>query len=187
MLRSRSVLTLLAVCMSLLGLRWLLASPATPQAVCAAPSCQYAPVLLKAPPPTPTPTPPPPTATPTLPVPTATPTPPPPTATPPAMAPTCDLPVSANVPNTPIQIVDVDKRAEQVLLHNVSAQTVDLSGWWICSITGHQLHAVLSGQLAPGQLLNVPSQAGVPIWNNTSTDPAALFNRQGVQISYRVQ
>jgi hypothetical protein len=36
-------------------------------------------------------------------------------------------------------------------------------------------HAILSGTIAPGQTLVIPSQAGGPIWNNTSTDPAALY------------
>ena len=51
---------------------------------------------------------------------------------------------------------------------------------------GHQLHAVLSGTIAPGQSLVIPSQDGVPIWNNTS-DPSALYRRDGVQIGYRTQ
>jgi hypothetical protein len=52
---------------------------------------------------------------------------------------------------------------------------------------GHQLHAVLSGTIAPGQSLVIASQAGAPMWNTTSTDPAALYQRDGVQTGYRTQ
>lgn len=162
----------------------------------------YLPLMMKAPPPTATPTPLPPTATPTLPPPTATPVPPtpvpptmtpvpptavPPTATPRPVSPTCSLPVSDTTPNSPLQIVDVNKQAETVTLRNVTAQAIDMNNWWICSVTGSQLHAVLSGVLAPGQSIIIVSQAGGPIWNNSTPDPAALYDPFGVQISYRYQ
>jgi hypothetical protein len=138
-----------------------------------------------------------PTSTPTMtPIPTATATtsPAPPTATPimptatmPAVTPVCAGVANANAPNTPIAIITVNKVGETVTIQNVSAGTIDLSGWWICSMLGHQLHAVLSGTITPGQSLVIASQAGAPIWNNTSTDPAALYRRDGVQIGYRTQ
>jgi hypothetical protein len=140
-----------------------------------------------------------PAPTPTLtPLPTATATTPPvlptattiaPTATLPAVTPVCEGVANANAPNSPIAITTVNKAGnpETVTITNVSAGTIDLSGWWICSMLGHQLHAVLSGTIAPGQSLVIPSQAGGPIWNNTSTDPAALYRRDGVQIGYRTQ
>lgn len=112
---------------------------------------------------------------------------PPPTATPPAAAVSCDVPGGPQVPNTPIHISSVNKVAETVTIKNVTAQSVDVTGWWICSIKGGQLHAVLSGVLAPGQSIVVASQAGELIWNNLTPDPAALYNRQGVQISYSYQ
>ncbi|HYF63775.1 MAG TPA: lamin tail domain-containing protein, partial [Herpetosiphonaceae bacterium] len=110
-----------------------------------------------------------------------------PSATLPAVTPVCAGVANTNASNNPIAITNVNKVGETVSIQNVSADTIDLSGWWICSMLGHQLHAVLSGTIAPGQSIIIPSQAGAPIWNNTSTDPAALYRRNGVQIGYRTQ
>jgi hypothetical protein len=144
------------------------------------------PLIMKIPSPTPTSTP--------IRTATATTSPVPPSATPivptvtlPAVTPFCAGAANVNAPNTPIAITTVNKVGETVTIHNVSAGTIDLGGWWICSMLGYQLHAVLSGTIAPGQSLVIPSQAGVPIWNNTTTDPAALYRRDGVQIGYRTQ
>jgi hypothetical protein len=152
----------------------------------------FMPLIMMIPSPTPTLTPIP-TITP-IPTATATTAPAPPTATPivptatlPAVNPFCDGVANANAPNNPIAITTVNKTSETVTIRNVSAGTIDLSGWWICSMLGNQRHAVLSGTIAPGQTLVIPSQAGGPIWNNTSTDPAALYRRDGVQIGYRSQ
>ena len=135
----------------------------------------YLPLVIKAPPP-PTPTP--------TPIPTATPTLVPPTATPVSVAPNCSLPAGPGAPETPVRIVTVNKSSEVVTISNVSTQPVTLDGWWICSLTGHQLHAVLAGSIAPGQSLVIASQAGALIWNNSVSDPGALFSSSGQQISY---
>lgn len=82
-----------------------------------------------------------------------------------------------------MNIVTVNKDAETVTLKNVSSAAVDLTRWRICSITGNQLHATLSGSLAPGDARSIPSQAGAPIWNNTS-DPGALYDANGSLVSY---
>ncbi|MBM7844633.1 lamin tail domain-containing protein [Herpetosiphon giganteus] len=149
----------------------------------------YLPIVVKAPP-TPTATPTPiPTATR---IPTATPIPPtaiPPTPTLGTVNPSCDGAASSSPPNYPVAITNVNKAGnpETVTIRNISNQPVDINNWWICSMTGNQRHAILSGTLAPGQTLVVVSQANGPIWNNTATDPAALYRRDGFQVGYRSQ
>lgn len=91
-----------------------------------------------------------------------------------------------DAPNTPVRIVTVFKSAnpETVRLQNVSGQAVNLNGWLMCSITGSQTHAVLSGTLAAGETRDFASTASGPIWNNSSRDDGALYNAGGVLISY---
>jgi hypothetical protein len=103
--------------------------------------------------------------------------------------PTCSGVANTAAPNLPIAIKNVNKAGnpETVTLRNQSTQTVDLTDWWICSMNGNQRHAILRGTIAPGQSLVIVSQAGGPIWNNTTTDPAVLFRRDGFQVSYRSQ
>lgn len=95
-------------------------------------------------------------------------------------------PNPAAAPNTPVRIVTVFKSAnpERVTLQNVSGQAVNLNGWLMCSITGSQIHAVLSGTLAAGETRDFTSTASGPIWNNSSRDDGALYNASGVLISY---
>jgi hypothetical protein len=62
-----------------------------------------------------------------------------------------------------------------------------VSGWYVCSLTGSQLHAVLSGTIAAGAELLVQSQAAAHnngIWNNRTSDPGALLNAAGVPIAF---
>jgi hypothetical protein len=91
---------------------------------------------------------------------------------------------AGGVPNAPIRIADVDKQRETVTLSNVGGGAVDVSGWYICSQTGNQLHAVLQGVFAPGETVTVGRDAQAYIWNNSSSDPAFLANAQGVIVAY---
>jgi len=146
-------------------------------------------VLHLVPPPTDTPVPTATTAatpTPTLrptrtPVPTDT-----PTATPTLPPPTynnCQADPNPNAaPNYPVKITAIDKAAETVTLKNVSADTIDLSGWNMCSVTGNQHHPI-GGTLAPG-VSQTYQNTGGPIWNNSSADPGALYNANGQLVSY---
>lgn len=86
-------------------------------------------------------------------------------------------------PNYPVAIVTVDKVGETVTLRNVSATTVDLSGWTMCSVTGGQQHPI-GGTMAPGETRTFPRGGGGPIWNNSSSDPGALWNAAGQLVSY---
>jgi micrococcal nuclease len=144
--------------------------------VWAASSTVYLPIILKAATPVPTAAP---TAT-QGPVPTATPTLPPPT-----FGSCADRPNPATAPNYPVAIVAIDKVGETVTLRNVTTgDTVDLSGWQMCSVTGGQNHPI-GGTLAPGQQVTYPGPAST-IWNNSSRDDGALYDPAGRLVSYWV-
>ena len=86
-------------------------------------------------------------------------------------------------PNYPIDIVAIDKSAETVTLRNVTtSDTINLSGWTMCSILGNQQHPI-SGSLAPGEqrIFSGPSS---PIWNNSQRDDGALYTPSGQLVSY---
>jgi hypothetical protein len=133
----------------------------------------FLPLIMKIPSPTPTSTPistataitppAPPTATPSV-----------PTATLPAVTPFCAGEANVNAPNTPIAITNVNKVGETVTIHNVSAGTIDLDGWWICSMLGHQLHAVLSGTIAPGQSLIIPTSSRARLASPSGITPVPI-------------
>jgi hypothetical protein len=91
-------------------------------------------------------------------------------------------PHAGQAPNDPVKIVSIDKRAEVVTLQNVSSEAVNLDGWHMCSITGNQQHPI-GGTLAPNESKQFPGPAA-SIWNNSSSDPGALYDSQERLISY---
>ena len=124
-----------------------------------------------------------------------TPTPEPPTAAPtlaPGVTPTvapgdaiCQLsPNPSSAPNSPVMIDDIDKIAEVVSLRNVGAATVDLTGWRMCSINGHQEHTGIGGLLAPGQVRHFAYPGPGAIWNDTQRDDGALYSPAGQLVAY---
>lgn len=120
------------------------------------------------------------------PTPTATPL---STATPlPFRCPRIPLSRPAAVPDFPIRLVRVDKRAETVQLQNVSGASVDLTGWHLCSVFGWQEHLPAGGtlgSLAPGQSADY-ANGGDNIWRNDVRDDGALYDATGQLISYWV-
>ncbi len=86
--------------------------------------------------------------------------------------------------NYPVKIVSVDKKAENVVIQNVSNAPVGLDGWRICSIRGNQLHATLGGSLAAGEMRTIDSSATGAIWNNSDQDNASLYDVEGRLISF---
>jgi hypothetical protein len=97
----------------------------------------------------------------------------------------CPTPSSTSAPNSPVAIIGLDKQgAEAVTIKNVTAATVDVTGWRICSVKGNQLHAILDGTFGAGQTATIPSQAQGSIWNNSSRDDAVLYDAGGSQIAY---
>jgi hypothetical protein len=118
--------------------------------------------------------------TPTL-APTATPTLPPPSFN------ACRAdPYASVAPNYPIKIVNVIKYGtpENVVLQNVSNETINLDGWIMCSILGYQEHTGISGNLAPGQTRTFAYTGVGNIWNNFELDDGALYNPQGQLVSF---
>jgi hypothetical protein len=166
------------------------AAPLQQVAKCSSNPCTYMPVVVK-PENTPLATEPPtlPPSGPTLTVPSGT-TPRPtntPTATPTLPPPTfnnCQADPNPNAaPNYPVRIVSIDKVAEVVTLQNVSTSAVSLDGWHMCSITGNQEQQGIGGTLAPGETKGFTNPGG-PIWNNSTSDPGALYNQSGQLVSY---
>ena len=123
------------------------------------------------------------TPTPTR-TPTATAT---PTLPPPSFVDCATQPNQASAPNWPVQITNIDKGVstfgESVTLQNRSNVSVNITGWIMCSVTGGQQHPGITGTLAPGETKTFPNNGG-PIWNNTSSDPGALYNAAGQLVSY---
>jgi hypothetical protein len=77
----------------------------------------------------------------------------------------------------------INKQAETVTLRNVTTQdTIDLTNWDMCSVTGNQHHPI-GGTLAPGETKTFMNMGG-PIWNNSASDPGALYNHEGRLVSY---
>lgn len=86
----------------------------------------------------------------------------------------------------------VNKSAEYVDLENIGNQPQDLAGWRIVSEKGDQV-CWLAGVIQPSETLRVwtnnPNGEGYNcgignnIWNDNESDPAALYNAQGVQVS----
>jgi hypothetical protein len=91
----------------------------------------------------------------------------------------------ASAPNFPVRIVTVAKsaRPETVTLQNTSTAPVNLDGWIMCSIRGAQRHPI-EGVLAPGEQRVFPYTGSDTIWNNTESDPGALYDPEGRLISY---
>ncbi|HSB66009.1 MAG TPA: thermonuclease family protein [Anaerolineales bacterium] len=89
-------------------------------------------------------------------------------------------------------ILAVNKREEWVDIQNVGDYDVDLAGWNLVSERGGQ-DCPLTGILQAGQVLRIWAMAAqgpgfscgydTPIWNNSQTDPAVLYNAQGVEAS----
>jgi hypothetical protein len=89
--------------------------------------------------------------------------------------------------------VRVDKRAEYVDLQNTGGQAQDISGWTLVSEKGNQ-SCGLGGVIEPGAILRVWALAsdagqggfncgfGNNIWNNSESDPAALYDNNGTLI-----
>jgi hypothetical protein len=92
-----------------------------------------------------------------------------------------------------VEIVALDKRAEYVTIENKGTNDIDISGWMIISVKGQQRFTFPSGYvLEAGQQCKLTSgdlkdtgdftMANTTIWNNSSSDPAELYNDNGVLI-----
>lgn len=93
-------------------------------------------------------------------------------------------PNAARAPNAPVAIVNIDKRAEEVTLRNVSTAPVNLDGWTMCSMRGAQVHQGIGGVLAPGETRSFPRAGGRDIWTDNTSDPGALYDAEGRLVAY---
>jgi hypothetical protein len=121
------------------------------------------------------------------PAPEVTPTPSPTASAAPAgdSADVCTFPAhEPNAPEDPVQIVGVEKVEEVVTLRNVSSETLDLSGWTVCSVRGNERHEGIVGILEPGESADYTHQGTNNIWSNTEPDDAVLYDDEGTLISY---
>ncbi len=135
----------------------------------------------------PAPTQPPPTNT-TAPVPTQ----PPPTNTA-VPEPTQPPPTAPPAPSA-IIIIGVNKQDEYVDIRNDGGTAQDLNGWRLVSERGNQ-ECSLGGILEAGVTLRIWALAedsgnggfncgfGSPIWNNSESDPAVLYDNNGNEVS----
>lgn len=90
-----------------------------------------------------------------------------------------------------VAIESVNKQDEYVDLVNLGEETLDLSGWVLVSERGSQT-CELAGLLNPGETLRVwtnnPTVEGFDcqidneIWDNGETDPAVLYDAEGVEV-----
>jgi hypothetical protein len=63
-------------------------------------------------------------------------------------------------PNEPVRIASINKEVETVTLRNITTgDTIDLTNWDMCSITGNQRHPV-SGTMAPGESKTFTNSGG---------------------------
>ncbi len=90
-----------------------------------------------------------------------------------------------------VVIVSVNKQAEYVDITNQTDQAVDLTGWRLVSERGNQ-SCSLSGILESKTSLRIYAMSGSDgfncgfgsdIWNNSQSDPAVLYNAQGLEVS----
>jgi micrococcal nuclease len=87
-------------------------------------------------------------------------------------------------PNYPVQIITVRKDDEVVVLKNMSPDPVSLDGWRMCSIRGNQEYLGIGGSPAPGETKEFPYAGSGNIWNNSDSDPGALYDPEGRLVSY---
>lgn len=95
-----------------------------------------------------------------------------------------------------VVIIGVNKSAEYVDIQNIGGSPQDLSGWVLVSEKGNQA-CTLGGTIQPNEVLRIWALAedagqggyncgfGSNIWNNSESDPAVLYNAQGVEVSRR--
>lgn len=102
-------------------------------------------------------------------------------------------PTATNAPvlGALIRIKAVNKQDEYVDLENIGDQPQNITGWILVSEKGNQ-QCILGGEMQPGSVLRVwasnPSGGGFncgfdgPIWNNSESDPAVLYDSNGQEI-----
>ena len=110
----------------------------------------------------------------------------------PNSVPVVEEPTTDTSANSNIKITSVDKRGEHVIIENTGDEAVNLAGWKLVSEKGNQSMTFPSFTLNPGQSIKITSgaEAGTgdftssyaTIWNNSSPDPAVLYDASGNEV-----
>jgi micrococcal nuclease len=95
-----------------------------------------------------------------------------------------DTPDLAVATDDPIQIIEINKKAEIVTLENVGSSPIDLSDWTLCSLTGAQQHEGFTGVTIEAGETRSLLHLGNSIWLNDAADDGALYDPDGNLISY---
>lgn len=97
----------------------------------------------------------------------------------------------ATTATSKVIISNVDKVAELVTIKNTGTADVNLIGWVLVSVTGNQRYTFPSYALKIGASVTVASGSATGnlkwttsnIWNNSSSDPAQLYDSTGNLVS----
>lgn len=91
-----------------------------------------------------------------------------------------------------IEIIELDKRDEYVIIKNTGTVSVNMQGWVMLSEKGAQSFTFPSYVLEPGQTCKLTakgsngtgdfSMSNKNIWNNSDYDPAILYDATGTQV-----
>ena len=90
--------------------------------------------------------------------------------------------------NGSVIISKLDKKAEYIILKNITSQTIDLTGWKIRSVRGDQWFTFPSFKLEPNSSVKVGDLGvnndidfhwldGRGTWNNSDSDPAEVYDQ----------
>ncbi len=116
-----------------------------------------------------------------------------PEATPPLTTTTVPTTLPTVTNSSLVKILELDKAAEYVIIRNTGTSDADISNWRVVSEVGNQsftfpagttLKAGASFKLTSGGLAGTGdfTMAKTNIWNNSTADPAVLYNKQGTEI-----
>jgi beta-lactamase superfamily II metal-dependent hydrolase len=95
-----------------------------------------------------------------------------------------------NASSKDVKIISVNKVSEIVTIRNEGAADVDMTGWVLVSVKGNQRYTFPSYTLKAGKSVTVASGGAsgdlfwtsANIWNNSESDPAELYDSQGILI-----
>ena len=99
-------------------------------------------------------------------------------------------PAKEMIENTGVEISELDKKAEYIVISNSNPQSIDLTGWKIVSVLGNQSFTFPAFSLEANASVKIGDSAENPdvtfhwldgggTWNNSKSDPAELYNNNG--------
>lgn len=93
-----------------------------------------------------------------------------------------------------VKIIELDKKAEYIVIKNTNSDTIDMTGWVIVSVKGNQRFTFPQCSLKANATVKVGDSgknsdvdfhwlAGSGTWNNSESDPAELYDSKGTLIA----